>query len=453
MSHRCVSFTCAIVLAGCFEPTSNNLGDGEPTSSTGDAPTGSGPTIPGATSESGDATESVGQTESASETEPTDGTGSTDESGGPFCGDGVPEGNEVCDDGVNDGSYGGCSPDCSQLGPRCGDGIHHGAEGEVCDDGDDENGDGCNIDCIESGTVLWTETYSSNIGSSADGATDVDVDDDGTILVVGDMGGAQPAGILLWYDPEGVLLDERTPMVIYRIGRFGGPGYILGESFANEDPVAVAGFDSTHTLAWRRQQGATGVTDIAVDADGDVHVVGYYAPLPGSNRLFRTKLEPDGDVIWEELDDTSDEYVSCSDVAVLPDGASIFQCGTTQWLDADGNQISELDQDLTLLETWNDGSYVGTSGTYVFRFDVAGAEVWTVPGGLSIEDIAIDGSGSVVTAGGDDVGKYGPDGTPLWTATHDADVYAVAIAPDDAIVVAGIQENADDDVWVRKYAP
>ena len=313
--------------------------------------------------------------------------------------------------------------------------------------------DGCNIDCIESGTVLWTETYSSDIGTSADGATDVDVDDDGTILVVGDVSGAEQAGILLWYDADGALLDELTPTVIYRRGRFGGPGHILAESPANEEPVAVVGFDSTHGLEWRRQQGATGVEDIAIDVDGNVHVVGYYAALPGSNRLFRAKLESDGDVIWEELDDTSDEYVACYDVAPLPDGASLFQCGATQWVDADGNQVTALDQDLSLLETWSDGTYVGTSGTYVFGFDAAGAEVWNVPASLAIEDLAIDGAGNVVTAGGDDVGKYSPDGTTLWTASHDADVYAVAISPDDAIIVAGIQENADDDVWIRKYAP
>ncbi len=37
-------------------------------------------------------------------------------------GDGLLQSNEVCDDGVNDGSYGGCLPDGSGLAPRCGDG-------------------------------------------------------------------------------------------------------------------------------------------------------------------------------------------------------------------------------------------------------------------------------------------------------------------------------------------
>ena len=49
------------------------------------------------------------------------------------CGNGELEVGEVCDDGVNDGSYGGCNPDCGAFGPRCGDGLL--TDGEVCDDG------------------------------------------------------------------------------------------------------------------------------------------------------------------------------------------------------------------------------------------------------------------------------------------------------------------------------
>ncbi len=54
---------------------------------------------------------------------------------GPSCGDGqVQSPNETCDDGANNGQYGFCNATCSALGPRCGDGIIQGAQGEVCDD-------------------------------------------------------------------------------------------------------------------------------------------------------------------------------------------------------------------------------------------------------------------------------------------------------------------------------
>ena len=49
------------------------------------------------------------------------------------CGDGIKTPDEVCDDGINDGLYGHCTPDCN-WGPFCGDGVVQMPE-EECDDG------------------------------------------------------------------------------------------------------------------------------------------------------------------------------------------------------------------------------------------------------------------------------------------------------------------------------
>jgi cysteine-rich repeat protein len=73
-----------------------------------------------------------------------------EDGGTPFCGDGKVDPDEACDDGVNDGSYGGCNPDCGALGPHCGDGDVNGEE--ACDDGtNDGSYDGCTADCAALG--------------------------------------------------------------------------------------------------------------------------------------------------------------------------------------------------------------------------------------------------------------------------------------------------------------
>lgn len=56
------------------------------------------------------------------------------------CGDGILSFGEECDDGVNDGGYGECAPEC-KLGPFCGDGVVQEPE-EKCDKGPG-GGPGC----------------------------------------------------------------------------------------------------------------------------------------------------------------------------------------------------------------------------------------------------------------------------------------------------------------------
>jgi fibro-slime domain-containing protein len=50
------------------------------------------------------------------------------------CGDGIVAGAEVCDDGKNDGTYGGCMPGCLARAPYCGNGTLQSPP-EQCDDG------------------------------------------------------------------------------------------------------------------------------------------------------------------------------------------------------------------------------------------------------------------------------------------------------------------------------
>src|SRR5258706_5146390 len=63
-----------------------------------------------------------------------------------ICGNGKIDPGEVCDDGnANDGD--GCSADCTSD-ESCGNGVVDTAVGEGCDDGDSLGGDGCSADCM-----------------------------------------------------------------------------------------------------------------------------------------------------------------------------------------------------------------------------------------------------------------------------------------------------------------
>ena len=61
------------------------------------------------------------------------------------CGDGIVASDELCDDGKNDGSYGGCQPGCKARGAHCGDGKVDPQE--QCDDGNTNDSDGCTTTC------------------------------------------------------------------------------------------------------------------------------------------------------------------------------------------------------------------------------------------------------------------------------------------------------------------
>ena len=78
---------------------------------------------------------------------PVGNTGQTCRQNCTYCGDGVPDTGEQCDDG-NDVNTDDCRNDCTL--PRCGDGILD--PNEICDDGNTTNGDGCSSNCMSKET-------------------------------------------------------------------------------------------------------------------------------------------------------------------------------------------------------------------------------------------------------------------------------------------------------------
>lgn len=78
------------------------------------------------------------------------------------CGDSfINMGVEACDDGVNDGSYGGCAANCAALGPYCGDTEINGPE--ACDDGNGDLADGCMDNCAVPESCLTLIDYDDTL--------------------------------------------------------------------------------------------------------------------------------------------------------------------------------------------------------------------------------------------------------------------------------------------------
>ena len=89
------------------------------------------------------------------------------------CGDGVVTRDEICDDMVNDGTYGHCAPDCLAFGPRCGDHTTQTDHGEQCDDGTNAGGYGqCAPGCLLGPRCGDHTTQTANGEQCDDGNTD-----------------------------------------------------------------------------------------------------------------------------------------------------------------------------------------------------------------------------------------------------------------------------------------
>lgn len=97
---------------------------------------------------------------------------------GPYCGDGLVEFLEECDDGNRiDGD--GCEANCTNT-PVCGNAVQE--ENEDCDDGNDSGDDGCETDCTFREVALEVTCTSSTPVTTEEGWAVADDDDNPEIL-------------------------------------------------------------------------------------------------------------------------------------------------------------------------------------------------------------------------------------------------------------------------------
>ena len=432
------------------------------------------------------------------------------------CGDGQVDGAEVCDDGVNDGSYGHCLADCSAAGPGCGDGEVNGPE--PCDDGNAVDGDGCNVDCVISGSELWTRGYAGEDAGNAR-ARGAAVDASGNVIVVGEefvvgqnanmwARKYSPAGDVLWTwtwvgaangddVAHGVAVAPDGDLVIVGETYVGGSGADMAfiKLHADSKPVWEKTYNGPGNLGDR----AYGV---AVDPAGNIAVTGEEYKLVGLHNAWTRLMDGAGTEIWSDAFDANagedaghavaftakGEVVVAGEIYVpvgladlwlrkySPEGKEVWtrsgdhMNGNDVWrglaIDGEGNigLVGEVYE------------VAGLSAIMVAKYNAAGYEVWSdlqdSAGGDN--DVgraaAFDAAGNLLAAGEEYTAndfartwlrKYDPAGAQLWTQTHDGaaagnDVaWAVAVDASGHVYAAGEEYVVGQfaTVWLTKYAP
>ena len=428
----------------------------------------------------------------------------------PKCGDGVVTPPEACDDGSNDGEYGGCLPGCVAPAPRCGDSTLNGPE--TCDDGNETNGDGCNIDCTASAEVLWTQVRGGATPCVDEQATDVAVAADGLIFVSGvecTEGGRR--GRLLAFERGGAEawsqdLDGATLRTAEAVAATDAGAVVAGRS---DSSGFVAAYDSDGGLDWEATRAPQGAGVVAVQGvsafPGGFVVAAGGEALGGSFVAYTERLNlDDGSSVAEYHSDATPsafmgiavDLATSDSIAVgFHNGGSsqddnilaqrIGSNGTLAWDDTHDGSESERDQAHAVAVS-GDGSFVvvgeareGSRDIWIRMYSAEGSSLWTSvvdspdAGIDEANGVAIDSQGAVVVVGqidrsdlaqGSDVWirKYTSEGEELWTRTHNGPAdstdtgNAVAVDAEDRIVVVGkeaVNTAQDGQLWIRAYTP
>lgn len=435
---------------------------------------------------------------------------------GPVCGDGEVQTGEACDDGVNDGGYGGCEPGCAAPGPRCGDGEVKGPE--ACDDGNDVEGDGCNTDCVISGSELWTVGYAGEDAGNAR-ARGVAVDGAGNVVVVGEefVVGENANVWVRKYTPAGEALwtwtwagEDDGDDIAHAVAIAPGDDIVLvGETYVagSGADVLIVRLGPAMEVKWTQtHDGPGGLGDrgfgVAVDPGGDIVVTGHEYALIGLHNAWTRRMDPQGVALWTDVYDANAGEDTGRAVAIAPDGAIVVVGDIYEpigladlWIRKyapGGEEVWSQQLDHMLGNDRAHGVAVdaaGQIGVVGEVYEAAGlaaiyAGVWSPEGAPSWSQIqdseggdndigrgaAFDVWGDLIAVGEEYtandfarvyVRKHAPAGGPLWTQVHDGDdagddvAWAVAAAADGAIYVAGEQYAVGQfaDVWLRKYAP
>jgi hypothetical protein len=352
------------------------------------------------------------------------------------CGNGVLEQGELCDDGDDDET-----DECTSLceAPTCDDGLRSGDEtdvdcggscpgcgaGQTCGGDDDCEGDECEAGHCAAVCAPWARQFGSG---SVDTGSGVAVDADDNILVTGYLG-VLSIGLVKKLDAA-------------------------GEELWSTQIAAADGYIHTYSITTDAADNVYVTGEVLGELDGN-------PSLGGGLDAFLIKYDPAGAKLWTRQFGTNG---SEGGIHVTTDGAGdVIVCGRSDGV-LDGNP------------------QLGGFDAFVIKFDPQGVKKWARTIGSASDDlaysVAADQNSAIVIVGTADasfdgnpapgnsdgfVAKYDASGAKQWSrqlGTPNADVAsAVAIDGADAIHVVGhVNGSLDGNPWLggtdaflRKY--
>lgn len=446
-----------------------------------------------------------------------DATGSASDpsaTGSASLSDTTPSTTAMADDSSgSDASAEGSTDDGSSTGDAptsCGDGIVD--DGEECDDGNRVDSDGCNVDCVPSGSVRWELLYDAPAGQQ-DCAYDVAANAGGHLAVAGEAQSADMDSydiLALSIDADGTLAWDAVYDSASTMESGGGStDRAYGVAIEDDDEIIVSGheyidietvwvrkYDADGGEVWTRTGADThagrgyGVT---LGPDGGVFVTGTHGLY-----AFVTKYNSNGVEFWTQERKGTDGCNGCDSfwrARPLDDGGAIVG-GTFDnddgdaalvRMDADGNDVwsDELDsgddndgfgamaaqgEDTLAILGWG-----GALAPELRSYDVDGNINWMLadplPGvGYLTDLVATADGGFALLADGYEaeigyvatIRRFDADGGMLWEQRLEAPdlmtyqaVRGLAVDGDGNLAVAGCRapDGIDSDAWVVSLAP
>lgn len=379
--------------------------------------------------------------------------------------------------------------------PVCGDGMVEGDE--ECDEPDDVDGDGCNTDCVRSGSPRWSAVVASDSGNDRlFGLTQLVT---GDVVAVGYVQAASRDVIIVRYTVDGDEVqrivhdvdggtDEAEAVVQGGTGRL----YVCGRAtlagvsrpwvgrwdallpalpdYEGEVPAPVEGYCHDITYVSSSQivavGGSGGQAWTWTFADGSLGAGEAAMTAPaGASRFKEVVRAPDASVtVAGQLGDLG--------VVMMPPSDTDLGLPFIETVEQIELQSMIVGEDAIVVGGLARGLGFAMDDLWVAAYELDGAERWRFVGDFpaidEVEDVAVDPAGNVFATGhvvseAPDrwVAKLDPAGQLVWQrhdypgSDGDDRGRSIEVLPDgDLMLVAEIiGEGGDQDGWIARLAP